>query len=38
LTARLTIQAGMEVGYSDPIILIGKFIDKWVKDTLGITG
>ena len=38
LTVRLTNQAGMKVGHSDPVILSGKIIAQRIKGTPGITG
>ena len=38
LTVRLTNQADIIVGHSDPVILCGKIIAQRIKGTLGITG
>jgi len=38
LTVRLTNRAEVKAGYSDPMMLYGKFIAQWIKGTLGITG
>ena len=38
LTVRMTIQTGMKVGHSDPVILSGKIIAQRIKGTPGITG
>tara|TARA_Y100000588_G_scaffold232898_1_gene246565 strand:- start:71 stop:367 length:297 start_codon:yes stop_codon:yes gene_type:complete len=38
LTARHTGRAGAKAGFSDPVVLYGKAIAKWIKGTPGITG
>lgn len=38
MTVRITIQTGIKVGHSDPIILRGIIIAQRITGTLGITG
>ena len=38
MTVRVTIRAGTDVDYSDPVIILGDIIDQRIKGTLGITG
>ena len=38
MTARHTGRAGAKAGFSDPVVLNGKAIAKWIKGTPGITG
>ena len=38
MTARHTGRAGAKAGFSDPVVLYGKAIAKWIKGTPGITG
>jgi hypothetical protein len=38
LTARETFRAGTKVGFSDPVVLIGRAIAQRIKGTPGITG